>query len=335
MRGLSKGLLCLVTAAFASAANADIIIDGQRLTLSDVREYTVTVNDGVYTIDITTREGWTLAPAAAQTPVDCVATPNDPACQPPTPPPPPPPPTTTGVGTTLTANTTVAELGDTVTFTWSANDAVFCDTKWGNNEWKQYVPNPAGGSVGIVMDLLGETQFRMRCDDASGNSQAVGVFITVEPRATQPNTCDAPQVWNGTEVSWQEYLGDFYPNVSNAEQRKIIRRSDYVAISFNTGNADVRGLFQTIQVSDPNRFVSVNECPGRFTDADPGCYNRQSNGQEIQWSTDGTFGNCTLKKNTDYFLNITYVNVEQESASTLCDTSSCAFNLKVVTQESP
>lgn len=336
MRGLSKGLLCLTTALFASAANADIVIDGQRLSIADIQNYTVSVSaTGAYTIDITTVEGWVLELGTPPPPVDCDVTPDDPACQEPDPPPPPPPPAA-GLNVTLAASTTTAEFGSTVTFTWTTQDAVACDTKWGNAQWKDFVPSAAGGSTGIVMDALGETQFRIRCTDAADNAQAVGVFVTVD-QASGNAAClnNPPQVSALFETDWRDYLGAFYPNVSNAEQRKLLGRNNAVSVEFNTGNSDIRGLFQTIQVSDPNRFVSVSECKGRFTDAEPGCYNRQANGQEIQWSTDGTFGSCTLEKNKTYYLNITYVDVEAANGSTLCDTSSCAFNLKVVTQESP
>ena len=331
MRGLSKGLLCLITAAFASAANADIIVDGQRLSISDIQNYTVSVNaQGAYTIDITTVDGWVLERGTAAPPVDCNATPNDPACQEPEPPPPPPPPGALNV--TLTSNVAVAEIGETVTFSWTAANAVSCDTKWGNQQWKDYVPNPAGGSVGIIMDTLGELQFRLKCEDSAGASQAVGVFVNVSP-ASNTTSCGASEVPNGFETTWRDYLGDWYPNVSGAEQRKLIGRSNYVSVKFNTGFDSIRGLVQTIQVSDPNRFVSIGRCPGDFTNdnVDPGCYDRQANGGDLEWSTDGSFGTCTLDQNTDYYLNITYVNVENPGSGTLCDTSSCAFNLRVAT----
>ena len=314
MRGLSKVWLCLITAGFASAANADIIIDQQTLPNADILSYDISVVDGAYTINITTRDGWTLARNDGG-PVD----------------PPPPPPPVEGVATTLTSNVSTAELGDVVTFTWTANQATFCDTKWGNAEWKAFVPSPAGGSVNIVMDSVGETQFRMYCESADG-AEAVGVFVTVtEPSQTVAN-CPNPEVTSGRVVTWRDYLGGFYPDVGQLEQRKFLPRFEYVAVKFNTGTDDIRGIFQTIQVSDPNRFVSVSQCPGRFTDAAPGCFQRQANGQEIQWSNNGSFGNCDLQKGEDYYLNLTYYDVEDRSGS-LCSSSSCAFNLKVATAQ--
>lgn len=308
-------MLCVVTAACATSAAADITIDGQTLTANDILSYDISVVDGNYSINITTLDGWTLAPSDG--PVE-------------PPPPPPPPPATEGVSTTLTAGDTVVEIGDRVMFTWTANEATFCDTRWGNAEWKNFTPSPAGGSVAITMDTLGEQQFRMYCEDASGDAQAVGVFVTVNPLATNTDNCPSPEVSRGNAVSWNEYLGANYPNVANLEQRKFLGRNDYVAVKFNTANFDVRGSFKTVQVSGPNRFVSVSECPGRFTDAEPGCFDRQANGDEIQWSTTGTFGNCQLDKNKDYYLNITYFDVEERDSS-LCSTSSCAFNVRIGT----
>jgi len=304
MRVFNKFGVCLLVAGLASAANADIIIDGQTLPIEDIDTYQVQVNaQGQYTIIIETTDGWTLEES------NVVPDPDP-------------------ITLSLSANPSSVNVGESVEFTWSSTNAETCTTSGGNAAWAA-LDAGLSGSANITM-TLNPSSFQMTCSATGLNSVSRSRNITViDPNGGGPTNCPSPEVNSGEVITWADFWGgQAFPDQDTIEKSQRIDRNDYVAIEFNTGNFNGIGRFKTIQVSSGVRNVALAACPGMFTEDVPAaCFQEQSNGQGLLWSTDGTY-ECNLNPNQTYYLNMTYVDVEDvTSGGSLCSRTSCRFNL--------
>ncbi|MEM1412832.1 MAG: hypothetical protein AAGH19_10790, partial [Pseudomonadota bacterium] len=290
--------LSLATALCASAASADIIInvDDAPLDASVVASYELTVNEQGVVLDLTTNDGVSIITTSDD---DGDSGGDDNSGGGPAP-----------LTLNFSATPLNVELGDPVTFSWSVSGATFCDTKWGGNDrtWKDFVPNPAGGSRAFTMNQLGETQYRMFCQNDSGETRATGVIINVtRPASTPPPTtasCPPPETNGGTVRGWGNFWGANFPNQAVQSRDVTISGTGYYAIRFNTRDNVFNGEFLTIPISSGTRYVSVSQCPGVFLGAPDGCWQFQATSQDLEFSTDGTPG-CRLAPNTEYYVNVT------------------------------
>lgn len=304
MRVLSKIGVSLAVAAFAFAANADVIVDGQTLSKEQISSYSIDVNNGNYSIVITTTDGWTLEPS------NVVPDPDP-------------------ITLTFSANPTTVNEGSSVTFNWTSSNASTCTTAGGNAAWAGQGAVALSGSAAITMNTLNPPPFQLTCSGAGLNPVTRAVNIIVNEVIVNPNPtdCPAPEASSGEVVSWSDYWGgQTFPSQDVVQKDDRIGRFEYLAIEFNTSNFNGFGLVKTIQFSDGNRNVAISKCPGVFVEAVPAaCFQRQANGQSLFWSTDGSRA-CNLNKNTTYYVNVTYVDVaNQSSSSTFCGSSSCRF----------
>lgn len=311
MRVFNKLGVCLLVAGMASAANADIIIDGQTLPIEAIDSYQVQVDaQGRYTVIVETTDGWTLEES------DVIPDPDP-------------------ITLSLSANPNTVDLGDTVTFTWSSTNAETCTATGGNSAWAALGDAGLSGTAVITM-TMNPSPFQMTCSANGLNSVSRSRNITViDPNGGGPNNCPSPEVSSGEVITWEDlWGGETFPDQDTTEKSQRIGRNEYVAIEFNTSNFNGIGRFKTIQVSSGLRNVSVANCPGMFTEDVPAaCFQEQANGQGLLWSTDGTY-DCNLNSNETYYLNITYSDVEDvTSGGSFCSKSTCRFNLNSATIE--
>ncbi len=305
MRVLSRIGVCLIAAGISASAAADIVVDGYVLGLENVSNYNVNVVNGNLEITINTTDGnWTLLPS------DVVPDPDP-------------------ITLTFSGNPTTVNEGASVTFSWTSSNASTCTTSGGNAAWAALGSVALSGSAIITMDTLNPPAFQLTCTGAGLNPVARAVNVTVNEVFVDPNptNCPAPETSSGEVVSWSDYWGgQTWPSQDVVQKDDRIGRFDYLAIEFNTANFNGFGLVKTIQLSDGNRNVAISKCPGVFVEAVPAaCFQRQANGQSLFWSTDGSRA-CQLDNNTTYYVNITYVDVaNQSSSSTFCGSSSCRF----------
>lgn len=318
MRVLYKFGLCLLVAGAVSAAHADIIVDGYTLPREDVSSYNVQINsDGSYNIQITTTAGYMLAPEGT----------------------PPPPPDPNAITVSLSADLTTINQFEQVTFTWTSTNADTCTTSGGNVGWANLGDVGPSGSRALRMNLLTPDPFILTCNSATQEPASSSLVITVvDPNAPPapppplpgPNAnCPASEASGGDIDTWSDFWGgQAFPNQDIVQKDDRIGRNEYLALEFNTGTFNGFGVVKTIQFSDGNRNVAISECPGVFLqDVPAACFQRQANGQSLFWSTDGSQG-CNLENDKTYYLNITYVDVNNEStSSSFCASTSCRFYL--------
>ncbi len=305
MRVFNKIGLCLLAAGIASAANADIIIDGQTLPIEAISSYQVQVNEqGRYTIIVQTENGWTLEPS------DVIPDPDP-------------------ITLTFSATPSTVNEGESVSFSWSSANAENCTTSGGNAAWAALGNAGVNGSADIPM-TLNPSPFQMTCSATGLNPVVRSISITVlDPDVGGPTDCPAPEVSSGSVVTWENYWGgQSFPNQDVGEKSQTLNRNSYIAIEFNTGNFNGLGRLLTIYITDGIRNVSVSSCPGVFVqDVPAACFQEQANGRGMFWSTDGSTA-CNLNKNQTYYMNVTYADVKNVTpSSSFCPNSSCRFKL--------
>ncbi len=331
MRNLSRLGLCLLTAGFASASMADVVLDGQAIPSADITAISIDPSSG--DIDITTVGGYVFC----DDPANCNGS------EPPPPPPPPPDPDAP-LSVSVSTSAATAELGDSVAISWVTTSAVSCDTLFGNAAWRQYSPSPlSSGSVTLVMDELGDpVSFKLRCYDADGNRMIRGGNVTVtEPVDNTPTdngdgtaaNCPSPKISKQLHSNWYNFFGGEFPLVADSEVFTYVDRTKYQAYSIQTGDFVGNGNITTVPTDDPIRRVSLAECPGIFNGVPENCLRTQWDGagatQILYWSTDGTPGTCQLDPNKQYWLNITMVKDEDVSPTdSYCTNPTCSTKVR-------
>lgn len=311
MRVLNKFGVCLLVAGIVSSANADISIDGDVLPMDQVDTYNVSVDQNGLNVTITTVNGnWDLLPS------DFVPDPDP-------------------ITLSFTADLTTVNQAELVNFTWTSTNAETCTATGGNAAWGLLGTVALNDTQEIRMNMLNPEAFVLSCEAVDKNTVSRAIVITVvDPTTTGgpgpgPDAdCPAPEVTSDI-VAWEDFWGGrVFPDQDVIQKDARIGRFDNLALEINTGNFNGFGVIKTIQLSDGNRNVAISECPGVFVQNVPSdCLQRQANGQTLFWSTDGS-RSCNMEKNKTYYINITYVDVlNQSSSSTFCGSSSCRFYL--------
>ena len=320
MRDLTKAVLMGLSLAVSTAAGAVTVkVDGADIDPNGtvITGYTINVVDDNVVIDFFTADG-----------VSIETTSTDPGPDPdpdPTPDPDPDPAPTPDVNiVSLTASATEVEKGDIVRISWDVQNALSCDTTWGLRAWRDYnLPNLNTGSVEIDIVALGEINFRLDCTGANNSTDsAIVTVISYENLPGQgTNSCPGPQVaLDNGEIQWFNFFGAVWPNTNQTQVLYTLPATRSLAVKFNTGNFNGSGIMKTIAgVPAALREVAINQCPGRFNDSAPGCWERHGSGTQalLNWATDGSSTECALQANTDYYVNITYVDV-RDAAGNLC-----------------
>lgn len=316
MRVLSRLGACLLVAGVATAANADIIIDSNTLPIEEISSYQVSVDsEGRYTINIVTNDGdWKLEKNGVTS--------------------------TPAVTLNFSANPTTVDEAGMVTFTWTSENADTCLAVDGNGGWQATGFVPVNGTATLPMFMLNPPPFRITCEGEGFAPTTRSIVITVIPDnpvtpPPGPNNCGAPEVSFGNVVTWEDFWGgQSFPAQDIVEKTQRLGRNEYIAIEFNTADFNGLGRLKTIQISNGVRNIAISECPGVFVqDVPAACFDEQSNGPGLFYSTDGS-QLCNLDKNKLYYANITYSDVDDVTAgSTFCSSSSCVFNLNSATVE--
>lgn len=223
---------------------------------------------------------------------------------------------------TLTLSTNSATLGDTLTVSWTTDNAVGCTTEGGTAAWQDYEPALSGGSVDLVLDRTGEIEFGLYClgesDDEAQSKKQVEVV------------CLPPEVDLGSVESWSDYWGAPFPDLAQAQQEQQLDALEYIAVGFDTGAAQLAGLLETMALSDGIRNVAIHECPGVFMGLDGpsagnACFERQADGQPLSFSTDGSEP-CQLDADRRYYINVTYADIEElGEGPSYCGMDSCQY----------
>ena len=298
--------------AYGLAASADVMIDGQVISSTDITEITIDPTNG--DIAITTTGGYTVTNdggGGGGTP-DPVPTINS-----------------------FTASATNVTVGDTITTSWTTTDASSCVGVNGYGNWNgANLAVPNGTSAPILMDTAGTYTFRITCQN-TGGTRSRSVSVVVEPE-TVTQDCSNVSL-SGEVLSWNEVFGTSWPNPRYWEDIVTIPRSGYLAIEFNTGNVVEDGGWLTIKHTSTSgiRLGSISPCPGDFSNYLPDganiCTQAWGLSGSIQWSTEGAaaYANeCSLQPNTTYYLNMTFTN-GVSAGSTTCTGSPCRAYLRV------
>jgi hypothetical protein len=338
MRILAKIGLCLAVASTSTATMADIIFNGTAIPSADITSIQIDPVTG--DVLVTVANDWTVQQGG----------------EPPPPPPPPPPVVeapTPPAGATfwvgMNVSTNEIDQWEDVTFAWTSVGAVRCVTRLGNDEWLAQALDPANPTdIEITMTAAGVDQrFRIFCFDEAGAQVVTQQMITVieapeppppppPPPTTETVSCDTSDVQFGDTLEWGEvFASNGFPEINQAGDDFFIGRNGYLAVRFETTDADVNGAIATVALSGGIRNVSISECPGNFvTDTDPACSDLQGIGDSLQYTTDlFDTTKCTIRKNKEYFINITYVDVTNRlpTQSSTCGVSSCLVRITKTT----
>ena len=232
-------------------------------------------------------------------------------------------PTTGGdeVSVMLTVTANQGELGDAVTLSWVTTNAASCTTVTGTEAWQMHQPAVPEGSVDILLDRTGDLVFALECEGMGGGMDMAEQVVNV--------SCPPPEVAEGELVPWPQYWEAIWPETSVMQLNQGLFPNEYLSISFNTGDVLGYGKIQTIQLTGGVRRVAISECEGVFKgagglQADNPCFENQANGQELEYSTDGSF-DCELLPNRTYYVNVTYMEVEDDNPVSNCNIDFCSF----------
>jgi len=83
--------------------------------------------------------------------------------------------------TSFTASTNSIETGESVTLSWSVENASDCTAQGGTSGWPGFSIDPAGGSRSITINSAGSFSFTLRC---SGGGETVSSTVTIS--VTEP-----------------------------------------------------------------------------------------------------------------------------------------------------
>ena len=208
--------------------------------------------------------------------------------------------------TSFSAAPSVITEGGSTTISWAAQNAQSCTASGGFGAWTGTVGT--SGSMNVTTDTAANYTFALACSDGSGGQDTATTSVLVNPDVAG---CDgSPLV--GTTKTWLEFWGVQFPAPRYDNMDLTISQYGYVAIKFNTADIVKNGRFISIETTqtDGIRRGAISMCPGEF-DEPASCTHSWGIGGNIGWSTDGTFGACELLPNTDYYFNITFVDLNK------------------------
>jgi hypothetical protein len=307
---------CLLIAGIAITASATtFVVDNTQAPVGGAFTY----NSATDTLVISTSTGgYVLAPVDGATPTQ-----------------PPPDPNAPLEITSFSVSPSPWYRGEETTFSWTVNNAVRCEFRRGNAQWREGTVAPVPtGSRQIVVDWDSRLRFNLRCFDAAGAYVDGSIVADALPeRVVTASSCtksdtEIPLKPTGvTRASaWNEVFSSNWPLPASEIQRVSVPSSSYVSLFFDTGNvADTGGIVPvTSSGSSGVRLISISPCEGDF-DVPEACRELVGINGSVVWSTSGATGACPLQPNTRYFLNLTYTDGVTPSA----DCGFCQVDLQV------
>jgi hypothetical protein len=283
-------LLCLGLVNGVTTSSADVIIDGQVIQAADISAISIDPVSG----DINVNAGGLYT----------VSRDTDPQTGP------------TVVINSLTASSTSIIAGQAITISWSTKDADTCTPSNGTGGWSsQVISLPNGSSSAITLSTPGTYSFRLNCSNATPTSTFRTVSVTVNEDDPVTTNCPTPTL-AGSTISWASHFGSNWPDPTYAQKLTTIPRAGYLAIEFHTGNVVEDGGIASINHTSTygDRFGSISECPGDFSQHLPDTVSRCTElwyiGGGIGWNTQAgdQSRQCNLEANTTYYLNVTFTN---------------------------
>ena len=302
MRNLNGLKWIYVLAIFGTTANADLIIDSQPIPGSDIISITI----GPVTGDVfVTTTGYTVTKTTTE-----------------------PPPPGEVVITGFSASPSPITEGQSVTISWTSENATSCTAGGNLVAWSGDVG--LNGPWSTVIDTAGTYVLDLTCQDDAGGSYSSTTSVTVTTPVVDPTTSCASPTLSGTTKAWEEFWRVPFPGPMYDNQDVNIGKYGYFAVEFNTGDAAGTGFLGTVAntISSGIRLGAVSECPGDFNVA-PECDYSWGTGGGIVWSTIGEPDACALEPNKTYYFNVTFTDGSNSTASS-CTSSLCYATLQHV-----
>ena len=227
------------------------------------------------------------------------------------------------------ATPNLIEEGESMTLSWTLQDAVSCTTSGGTPQWAALTISSADSSVQITdLDTAGIYQFGLSCAGVAGDSVADIAEVTVENVTCQASTLDA-----GINKVWLGFWGENFPGSSEPAVTQPINTGHYLSVQFDTGNVMNNGRFLTIDYPPftiGTRLATVSRCIGDFEESAECKHTwvaQQADSNGIDWATDGKAGACVLKPNTTYFFNVTFTDGVSSNTDS-CSTQDCFVSVQ-------
>lgn len=210
----------------------------------------------------------------------------------------------------LTASTPEVSVGDSVEIAWRTENASACSFVGGSAGWREEEASLPAGETSVVVDFEGPRSFGLSCTGRAGDMATKEVAVTGVP-VEMPPDCSVKDVEKGVDFDWSDIFFATFPDKLQSNHDRSMFGDEYFSVAFNTGAHEGTLSVSTVALQGGVRWVSISRCPGHFTtNTPPACTFIQGIGGALQASTDPNESGCVLELGTDYFINVTYVDVD-------------------------
>lgn len=212
----------------------------------------------------------------------------------------------------LTASLPEVSVGDSVEIAWRTENASACSFVGGSAGWREGVASLPAGATSVVIDFEGPRSFGLSCTGEAGDTAVEEVVVT-GVAAEVPPDCSVQDVDEGVDFDWSDIFFATFPDKLQSNHDRSMFGDEYFSVAFHTGAHEGTLSVSTVALQGGVRWLSISRCPGQFTtNTPPACTFIQGIGGALQASTDPNGSGCVLEPDTDYFINVTYVDVDDQ-----------------------
>ena len=219
------------------------------------------------------------------------------------------------------ADSSEVELGQQVDLAWTTQGASVCVFFGGDEAWQMGNPELPAGSKAVTVDFEGPLVFGLRCVGQGPEDLAEAELEITGVPGEQPLDCSMQDVALGTDYTWEQTFFAPFPDKQQFNQDINVPGDQYFSVAFNTADFLGNLSISTTALQGGVRSVSLSRCPGHFVTNTPiECLDQHGIGDVLQASTNPMFEGCVLEPDTDYFINVSYVDfIEPINEPSSCD----------------
>jgi DNA-binding beta-propeller fold protein YncE len=191
--------------------------------------------------------------------------------------------------TSFTASPDALLEGESVTLSWSVNNATACTPLDGTASWRSQDLNSSGGSVQVIMASAGSFTFTLQCTDGSNAvSASASVSVSAAPILTEMNV-GLNDAWFNPVTNGQGFFITVFPDIG------------YVSLSWFTYDTERPGAGVTANLGEPgHRWLNAL-----------GAFSGNQAVMDISFATGGLFDTATeISEVSDGTMTLTFDDCE-------------------------